>query len=72
VNQAYYPILRVSNKHLERNLSSTNHKYAKECAKELSRRKSVHLYLAEAGEWDNLTPSEEIMTMAERNEEELS
>jgi hypothetical protein len=29
----------------------------------------VHLYIAEAGEWDNLTPSEEVMTIAERNQQ---
>jgi hypothetical protein len=69
MSNSYYPILRVSNKHLELHLSSTDSKYAKECARELHRRKMVHLHIAEADEWDNLTPSEEVMTLAERNEE---
>ena len=68
VKNAYYEILRVSNKHLERNLTSSDSKYAKECAKEIQRRKMVHLYIAEEGEWDNLTPSEDTMTLAERNQ----
>jgi len=68
MNRPYYPILRVSNKHLERNLLSNDRQYAKVCAKEIQRRKMVHLYIEEEGEWDNLTPSEEIITMADRNQ----
>ena len=68
MKNAYYEILRVSNKHIERNRTSSNSKYAKECAKEIQRRKMVHLYIAEEGEWDNLTPSEDTMTLAERNQ----
>ena len=68
MNHPYYHILKVTNKHLERNLQSKDRKYAKECAKEIQRRKMVHLYIEEEGEWDNLTPSEEIITMADRNQ----
>ena len=68
MKNAYYEILRVSNKHQERNLTSSDSKYAKECAKEIQRRKMVHLYIAEEGECDNLTPSEDTMTLAERNQ----
>jgi len=69
VKNAYYEILRVSNKHLERNLTSSDSKYAKECRKEIQRRKMVHLYIAEEGEWDNLTVSEEMPTIADLNME---
>lgn len=51
MNRPYYPILRVSNKHLERNLLSNDRQYAKECAKEIKRRKMVHLYIEEKDEW---------------------
>ena len=69
MKNAYYEILRVSNKHLERNLMSSDSQYAKKCRKEIQRRKMVHLYIAEKGEWDNLTVSEEMPTIAERNME---
>ena len=69
MKNAYYEILRVSNKHLDRNLTSSDSKYANECRKEIQRRKMVHLYIAEKGEWDNLTVSEEMPTIAERNME---
>lgn len=69
MKNAYYEILRVSNKHLERNLTSSDSKYAKECRKEIQRRKMVHLYIAEEGEWDNLAVSEEMPTIADRNME---
>ena len=51
MNRPYYPILRVSNKHLERNLLSNDRQYAKVCAKEIQRRKMVHLYISEKDEW---------------------
>lgn len=69
MKNAYYEILRVSNKHLERNLMSSDSQYAKKCRKEIQRRKMVHLYIAEKGEWDNLTVSEEMPTIADLNME---
>ena len=57
MNHPYYPILRVSNKHLERNLLSNDRQYAKECAKEIQRRKMVHLYISEPNEW-HVDPSQ--------------